>query len=183
MKYVLIATAVAAVSLSAHAQQKPNFYVEAGYTFLNYEEDVWGDTYTSSPKAIRLTAGAELSKNVAIEAMLGFNGGNDSVSSGGVTYPSVTFKIDSMYGVYIKPKMDLAPNLELFGRLGYTNASATLSEPGYGSLEASDSDFSYGVGVSYRINSKLSINADYMSYLNKRDYSAKGFTIGLGLQF
>lgn len=183
MKYVLIATAVAAASLSAHAQQKPNFYVEAGYTFLNYEEDVWGDTYTSSPKAIRFTAGAELSKNVAIEAMIGLNGGDDSVSSDGVTYSSVKFKIDSMYGVYVKPKVELAPNFELFGRLGYTHATATVSEPDYGSEEASDSSFSYGVGVSYRIDSKLSINADYMSYLNKTDYSAKGFTIGLGLQF
>ncbi|HEX5311987.1 porin family protein [Aquabacterium sp.] len=183
MKFILISTAVALASVSAHAQQKPNFYVEAGYTFVNYEENIDGDIYKSSPKAIRLIGGAELSKNVALEAMVGFNGGNDSVTANGVNYPTVKFKMDSMYGVFVKPKVELAPNFELFGRLGYTHATATVSEPDYGSFEASDSDFSYGVGITYRIDPKLSISADYMSYLNKTDYSAKGFTIGLGLQF
>ncbi|MFN4266889.1 MAG: porin family protein [Aquabacterium sp.] len=183
MKSILIPAAIAIASVSAFAQQKPVVYVEAGYSFVNYEATDSGDTFKSSPKAIRLIGGAELNKNVAVELMVGFNGGNDSVSYNGVDVSAVTMKIDSIYGLYVKPKFEVAPNFELFGRMGYTHASAKVSAPGYGAAKASDSDLSYGIGATLYLDPKLSINVDYMSYLDKSDYSANGFTVGIGLKF
>ena len=179
----LIAIALTAFVASVAQAEKPKFYAEAGYTFVNYEESFDGDIYKSSPKVVRLIGGVELSKNLAIEASIGFNGGSDSVNYIGYDFSDAQVKISSIYGFYIKPKVELAPNFELFGRLGYTNASATVSFVGYGSEEASDSDFSYGVGATYSIDPKVSINVDYMSYLNKTGYSAKGFSVGLGYKF
>jgi hypothetical protein len=37
--------------------------------------------------------------------------------------------------------------------------------------------------LSFRLDKKISINADYMSYLNSEDVSATGLTIGLGVKF
>lgn len=183
MKHIVIPALFAIASVAAHAQHAPKFYAEAGYSFIDYEEHDAGDTYKSSPKAIRLVGGAELNKNVAVELMLGFNGGDDSVKYNGVTFSSVKLKIDSMYGVYVKPKYELAPNFDVFGRVGYAHVSATVSASGFGSDSGSDSDLSYGIGASYHFDRNLSVNVDYMSYLNKSDYSAKGFTVGVGYKF
>lgn len=182
MKKLIAITLTTAVATIAHAE-KPKFYAEAGYTFVNYEESYDGDLFKSSPKVIRLIGGAELSKNVAVEAMIGFNGGSDSVNYNGYDFSDAQIKIGPIYGFYIKPKAELAPNFEVFGRLGYTRATATASFVGYGSEKASDSDFSYGVGATYNIDPKVSINVDYMSYLNKTTYTANGFSIGLGYKF
>jgi opacity protein-like surface antigen len=181
MKKLLIASAVAMVSLSSQAQ----VYGELGVTFANYEEDLGGgSTAKTSPQALRGILGYELSKNVAVEAMLGFGLNDSSTKVDGETVSGLKMKFDSMYGFYVKPKIELAPNFELFGRIGYADVRATLSySPTHYSEADSDNGLSYGVGISYHFDKRLSFNADYMSYLNKSDYSASGFTLGLGYKF
>ena len=41
----------------------------------------------------------------------------------------------------------------------------------------------YGLGLSYKLSDKMSLNADYMSYYNKNDVKGTGFTVGLGIRF
>jgi outer membrane autotransporter protein len=42
---------------------------------------------------------------------------------------------------------------------------------------------SYGIGMSYKIDEKLSFNADYMYYYNKDSSTATGLALGIGFRF
>ncbi len=178
-----LASALLLSALAAHADPSSKLYGDVGLTFVSYEENDSGDVFTSSPKAVRLIGGAELGRNVDVEVMLGFGAESDTVKYQGITYSDFTLKIDSMYGFYVKPKFELAPNIEVFARLGYVHAAATASITDYGSDTSTENGLSYGVGLKMKIDPKVSFNIDYMSYLNKPDYSAKGLTFGVGFRF
>ena len=71
-----------------------------------------------------------------------------------------------MLGLYVKPKFMLGPDLEGFVRLGFSQLKASTSEDGQ-KFSTNESSFSYGLGFSYAINQKTSLNVDYMSYQDK----------------
>ncbi len=180
MKKYLIAAAVAVASMSSQAQ----VYGELGVTFTNVEVDMGGGYMAeSSPTALRAILGYEINKNLALEGMLGFGLGDDSITVSGYGSTSAKMKVDTVYGFYVKPKIELAPRFELFGRFGFADVSVKTSLSGYGSETGSDSGVSYGVGATYHFDKKLSLSADYMNYLDKDGVTATGFTIGLGMKF
>jgi opacity protein-like surface antigen len=188
MKQLTIASALALCSLSSQAQSlstvpaaNPNYF-EIGFTSVKYEEDTLGYSIKTTPDAIRGVLGREIHDNVALEAMFGTGLGRSSVEANGQDLSGANFKINSMYGLYVTPKTVLADNFEGFLRLGYAYARGTAS---YNGQSASDSDngFSYGIGVRYHFDKTTFLNVDYMSYLNKSDYKAEGFTVGLGFRF
>lgn len=188
MKQLTIATALALCALSSHAQSlstlpaaNPN-YVEVGFTAVKYEENALGYSIKSSPDAIRGVVGREINPNVAVEAMFATGLGRSSVEADGQDLSGANFKINSMYGLYVTPKTMLADQFEGFLRLGYAYARGTASYGGESSAD-SENSFSYGIGVRYHFDKTTFLNVDYMSYLNKSDYKADGFTVGLGFRF
>lgn len=188
MKQLTIAAALALCALSSQAQSpsiasaaNPN-YVEVGFTAVKYEEDALGYSIKTSPDAIRGILGREINSNVAVEAMFATGLGRSSVEANGQDLSGANFKINSMYGLYVTPKTMLADNIEGFVRLGYAYARGTASYNG-DSVSDSDNGFSYGIGARYHFDKTTFLNVDYMSYLNKSDYKAEGFTVGLGFRF
>jgi opacity protein-like surface antigen len=76
----------------------------------------------------------------------------------------------------------LGPDLKGFVRLGFAQLKGSIS--GYGQkYSGNESSFSYGMGFSYALNPKTSLNVDYMSYLDKNDGEVNGFTFGVGYKF
>lgn len=175
-KLALILTA-ATLTLSAQAQG----YVELGYTSVNYAETVLGYNAKASPSATRVILGYEVQPTFSIEGMLGFGLGDASISGLG-NLNGLKLKIDNLFGIYAKPKYQFAPNLEGFLRVGVANGSGTVSYNGISS-STSGSSLSAGVGMSYAIDKKLSVNIDAMSYYNKNTTAVTGMTVGLGYKF
>ncbi len=129
MRRLTIILGMLVFATSANAQT----YVEIGYTTTDYSNSIVssaGRSYdlTASPTAIRGILGYEINPNFSLEGMLaqGLNGSNISVS--GISTP-VELKIDTMYGIYAKPKVQAFQDLEVFGRIGYAHGSATMSWP------------------------------------------------------
>lgn len=178
MKKLAIASTLALAALAAQAQT----YAEIGYTSVNYEEQALGYTFKSSPKALRGLMGYELSENVAIEGIVAMGMGDANVKVAGQTISGANLQIDSLYGIYVTPKMKLADNFEGFVRAGYASAKGTVSYNGQNS-SGSSNGFSYGLGVRYAFDKKTSLNVDYMSYVDKSDAKATGFTVGIGFKF
>jgi opacity protein-like surface antigen len=173
-----IASALTLAAFSASAQM----YGELGYTAVKFEANVDGDNLKSSPSAIRGVLGFEINPNLAIEGMVGLGLGDDKVTFNGRTVPGIKMDIDSMLGLYVKPKFILGPDLEGFVRLGFAQLKGSVS--GYGQqVTDNESSFSYGLGFSYTLNPKTSLNVDYMSYLDKNDAKINGFTFGVGYKF
>ncbi len=178
MKKFALATTLALAAVAAQAQ----IYGEIGYTNVNYEEPVQGYTFKSSPKALRGLVGYELSENVAIEGVLGMGLGDANVEAAGRTISGAKLQIDNLYGVYVTPKLKLADNFEGFVRAGFASAKGTVSYNGQSSSGTTDG-FSYGLGVRYAFDKNTSLNVDYMSYFDKSDAKASGFTVGIGFKF
>ena len=122
----------------------------------------------------RLTVGKELAKNLAVEGTFAFTASKDSDAVGGVTYTGK----ESFYGAYLKPKMEVAKDVEAFARIG---ALHTKYEDEAGSL--SKTKVSYGVGVQAQFTKDVYGQVDYMSYYKQDGMTAKGFTLSVGTRF
>lgn len=173
----LLATLAASV---AQAQTSPKedagaFYGELGYTGLTYKEP----EAKTHPAEIRLIGGYEVHPNLAVEAMGLFNAKEGNVDFFGQQFK---VKVDSIWGVFLKPKVAVTPEVELFGRLGYARSQRTVSVDGL-SLKESANSFAYGVGAAYAINKRVSLSLDYMSYYNRENIHIHGPTLGLGIKF
>jgi len=175
-----LALAAALAAGAVQAQTSPQgdagaFYAEIGYTGLTYKEP---DVKTH-PAGVRLIGGYEVHPNMAVE-FVGLVGTKDSKVT--LFGESFKFKVDSVWGLFLKPKVAVTPEVELFGRLGYARTKTKIS--GYlGSVSDSGNSFAYGVGAAYAINKRVSLNFDYMSYYNRDDIRIQGPTLGLGIKF
>jgi opacity protein-like surface antigen len=188
MKHLAIAAAAAFALLgTAHAQQfqpfqPSNIYGEVGYTFLKFKSD----DVTTNPGAIRGMVGYEFHPYFAVEGMLMGGVSDDSTNVTVLGVPvTAKMKVDSSYGVYLKPKYDIN-QFEVFGRLGWAHTKVRM-EASAGGITASDtssgSDFSYGVGANWNINPKMRLGLDYMNYYDKDSNKIDGWTISFGYRF
>ncbi len=174
MQAACVSGALLMAGAGAHAQ---GVYAEVGYTPLSLEASVVGVDVASDPSAVRGLVGYELGPYLALEGMVGFGVADDDITGNGFS-SGLKGKVDNMFGVYAKPKLPIAPDFDLFGRVGF--ASTKLSVAGD---SATESSLSWGLGASYRINEQLSINGDYMVYHDKDDVTIDGFTVGVGFRF
>jgi outer membrane autotransporter protein len=175
----LLALAIMSTAAAVNAQT----YGEIGYTATTYKENANGNGIKASPAAIRGLIGYELNPNLAIEGMVALGLGDSTVKVNGQNISSIKLEIDNAIGLYLKPKTKLNDSVEIFGRVGFARIKGTVTATGYGTETASDNGFSYGAGLSYAINPSTSLNADYMSYLNKDGSKVNGFNLGVGFKF
>lgn len=177
-KFLCVALVLASAGVQAQSQaQSGGMYGEVGLTSVK----VSSDGYSLTPRVLRGVVGYEVNPNFAIEGMVGFGVSDDTVTVSGF---KVAGEVDHMIGLFVKPKVAVSPDLELFARAGFVRTKVTASLSGFG-LSASDSqsDVSYGVGLAYSISKGTSLNLDYMSYYNKDGVKANGVTLGVGFKF
>lgn len=178
VKSLIAAAALSVLSIGATAQT----YAEIGITSVSYEESLFDVIVKSSPQSFRGVVGYELNETFAVEGHVGFGMSGDGIKVGGTSVPDATFDVDNVIGIYVKGKTKLTDNLEAFARAGLARAKGTASLDGV-SASASESGFSYGVGLSYVFDKTTSLNIDYMSYLDRSSSKATGITVGLGFKF
>jgi opacity protein-like surface antigen len=174
MKLIAIAAASTLLMLgTAHAQLRApaGAYGELGYTQFKIGDDAGGGDV--KPGAIRGIVGYNVHPNAAVEGMLAFGVKDDDDA-----------KLKHAIGLYVKPKVDIANNFELFGRLGYTRAKTEGNGgPGIGSISDSEGGFSYGLGANFRFAPNAYVGADFMRYFKKDGVKLEGFTVGVGFRF
>jgi len=175
-------TGITLIAGASLASAENNVYGEIAYLPFNYDETVYGTTYTTSGgSAVRGIIGVDIEENLALEAMLGTGMSNATTTISGYT---VNLKLNSIYGFYVKPKVNVGEKATLFARIGYAQVSGTtsISSLSYNNSSTNNS-ISYGIGMSYKMNEKLSVNADYMYYYNKDSATATGLALGIGFRF
>jgi opacity protein-like surface antigen len=189
MKRIAIAAAAVLAMLGTSAQAQtaarpaPAVYGEVGYAFLKAKAE--GESVNLG--ALRGILGYDFHQNLALEGMLAF-GVKDHTESAVISGVTVKAKLElqNSYGIYVKPKFNPTPELELFARLGWARSEAKVeaSAGGFSASESdSDSDFSYGVGVKYNFNPRTSVGLDYMRYFDKDGLTIDGVTVGFGYRF
>jgi opacity protein-like surface antigen len=185
MKRIAIAAAAAIAMLSTAAQAQTAktspVYGEIGYTQFKVKDELSGSI---KPNALRGIVGYTLHPNVAVEGMLAFGISDDSLTFDDGFGPVTTeLKLQHAYGIYVKPKFNVTPEFEVFGRLGYTKAKFKWNDVGGESGSDSEGDVSYGLGAAFNFNPRMSVGLDYMRYSDKDGVKVDGVTLNFGYRF
>ncbi len=173
-KYALIAllTALAANSASAQSMSNKGYYGEIGYTAMTLKNTTNG--FDATPKLARLTVGKDINENLSVEAMYAA-----SISNGNSLGTDVSA---DAYGIFLKPKMEVAKDAEVFARVGWVHVNEQEKAGGV-SRSFSDSGAAYGFGIQSKFTNNFYGQLDYMNYYDKDAKSAKGFTVSIGTSF
>jgi opacity protein-like surface antigen len=135
----------------------------------------------AKPTVLTGIVGYEINPNVAVEGLLGLGLNKSSVTVGG-TSTNIDAKISTSYGIFVKPKVMVSNEVELFARLGYASSKLKLSTSG-ASRSETESSFAYGLGGNYYLNKQTYLTASYMSLYSKDGVKATGLSIGVGYKF
>lgn len=161
---ITTALGLAACALGAQAQ---GLYGELGYTGLAYK----APGLKVNPGMVRGVVGYELTPQLAVEGVVGLQGGSDTASG-------TTLRLDNMVGVFGKVQAPLTDALKVYGRLGVARTSLKAN-----GVSDSDTGLAYGAGITYDLSKTTYLNADYTQYLDRRDRKLEGFTVGVGYRF
>ncbi|MEY4733907.1 MAG: hypothetical protein RLZZ464_1973 [Pseudomonadota bacterium] len=171
--------AVLALTASlAHAQ----WYGEIGVTPLSVKATVDGNTLKSQPTVAGVVVGYEFHPNLALEGIAVTNVDPDTISLNGSEVADASLKVKRAFGFFIKPKVMLTPEWELFGRLGSIENKTRAQ---YGSLSATQTehDLAYGIGLNYHFNKTTYGSLGYTSFYDKNNTTARGATLAVGMKF
>ncbi len=173
-KHALIAllAVLAAGTVSAQSMSNQGYYGEVGYTALNIKNDNNG--FDITPKLARLIVGKEINENLSVEGTYAFTASKDSTTLSGTKYTGKA----NMYGAYLKPKFELAKDVEVFARVGaiHTNYEDEGSN-------ISKTQASYGLGIQTQFTKDVYGQVDYMNYYKQDGMTGKGFTVSVGTRF
>lgn len=168
---ILVATAGVAGAQTA----SKDFYVEGGLTPMKISEPGLSVT----PVVARVVLGKTINNNLAVEGVYAFTAAKDSL-----TEQNTNIDIGvSGYGVYLKPKYEVAPGTEVFARIGYTSSKFTASAGNVSVTSGTYNSVSYGVGAQTEINKDWYAQADYMMFSKKDGTTTKGLGVSVGYRF
>lgn len=170
------AAAILATTVTAQAQ----VYVEGAIAPLTLK-DSDAPVLKAKPTVLTGFVGYEIHPNVAVEGFLGLGANNSSVTVDGAG-TDVKAKISNSYGVFVKPRVMINNEVELFGRLGYARSKMKLSANGESASE-SDGSLAYGVGGNYYLNKQTYLTVSYMNFYSKDGLKATGLNLGVGYKF
>ena len=156
-------------AVAVRAADRP--YAEVGYGWLTLSSS--GYDVTVGDAIGRM--GFPLTESLAAEVF-----GATSAASG-YAYDA-SFKVDNVYGGYLKLHTETAPDFELFAKAGWVNTTVKASYYGY-QTSTSDSSFSYGVGMQYLFTDTLYMQGDYFVYYEKYGDTIKGPSLSIGMRF
>jgi opacity protein-like surface antigen len=172
---VTLLALLAAGTVSAQSMSKDSgYYGEAGYSAIKLDD---GDT-NATPKLARFIFGANINTNLDVEGMVALTTtkgdwkNNDSNGKASAKH----------FGFYAKPKIEIAQDTEVFGRLGISHTS-WKSETSTDSSSDSFTKLAYGIGIQTQFTKDVYGQIDYMNLGKKQGLSAKGITFSIGTRF
>ncbi|MEY5100501.1 MAG: hypothetical protein RJA36_3220 [Pseudomonadota bacterium] len=174
MKALARTAAIATLAIGA-ASAQAQLYGELGYVGIRDKFSVAGTEYKPNLGALSATLGYGLHQNLAIEGMLAAGVKDDTVGG-------VKLELQHSVGVFLKPRVMLSPEFELFGRIGYVESKAK-GRMGGASASDSSSDWAYGLGANYYFNNATYGTLSYMRLYDKDGEQVNGLTLGVGMKF
>ncbi|KRB40012.1 MAG: porin family protein [Pseudomonadota bacterium] len=152
----LITTAAAAALVAAFVPAMANAQDTSvtGYGSLGYSHH---DMEGADVGAIQGRLGARFGQYLGVEGELGFGVKKDDVSIAGVDGKAKLKHQAAIYGVGFLP---VAPNADLYARIGYGTTEGKVTVPGASASVDGDS-WNYGVGGQYFFEGGNGVRADY----------------------
>jgi len=158
MKKTMITTLFAAMAMAAGVAQAENFYfgVGVGQTKFNSANAVAGDK--TKDTSYSLLGGYNLNENFGAEVSYSQLGRYTVVGGGSLDATATSF-----VGV---ARTEVAPNCEVFGKIGVASVSAKDNMIGSLTLgtTTTKTDVTYGLGAGYKFNESFGIRASWDRY-------------------
>ncbi len=176
MKTKLLLTAALLLSttiVNADARKSAN-YLGAQYAIGSYNEP---GIDAINPTMVILRGGSRLHKNFAIEGRIGTGVTSDTLEG-----TVLELSVESLYGVYGLAILPVNEDVSFYGLIGYSKGTLKLSIPG-DSITDSDSGTSIGLGVDFVISPTMTLNAEYVSYIDGDLYDFTAVAVGLTSKF
>ncbi len=179
---VNIAAVVVLTASTVVAVASEKTYIGAQYATGTYSDDVLEEMNLGdiSPTALIARLGVHLNNNVSIETRYGIGLQSDSINVMGL---DIFLDLDSLLGVYAVGRLNPEEVLTVYGVMGFTNAEATVSAPGFVPVTVDESGFSFGAGVEVSVDDNFAFNIEYMQYLNKDDFTFSAIGLGAVVSF
>lgn len=172
-------TTIVAIGLSTllcgTAQAEKGYY-GVGLAFLNYSEE---DIEDASLTSIYGRLGTNFNENISGEFRIGVGVGDDSVDVYGY---DVDIELDNMVGAYLRGGIPVTESFFPYAVLGYTRLELTASAMGFSESE-SETDISFGLGADVDVNGNITVNVEYINYVDKDGLEIDGFSIGVASKF
>lgn len=152
MKKIMLTSVLFLVATTAHAE---DWYASLHYSSLDVELSSGGESADSEPDGVTFLIGRMLSKNLAVEGLIGMGLSDDDVENS-----SFDFELESALGVSVVGFYPAADTLNLYGKLG-----VALVEYDDSDGDASDaSGIMFGLGAALAINEQFGLNVEYIQY-------------------
>jgi hypothetical protein len=177
LKHIAMALTALTIAGAAGAQTMTDsgYYAEIGYTPL----EIKFDNVNLKPNLARLIVGKDVHENLAIEAMAATTVAKDKYSEKNIEIKTSA----TAYGLYLKPKVALTKDTELFARLGFANTQLKLEGKSGDSSTGNDSSASYGIGITTKFSKDVYGGLDYVTYYSKDGTNISGLTASIGVRF
>lgn len=177
MKRLAIALALATIGAApglAAAQGAPpsdlssRAYGGIDFSFLDLDA---GSGVDDGATGARLRAGYMFTPIFGVEGHfgIGLTDGSDSLPNG----RDVDLEAEHWYGLYARAQIPAWRQLNIYGLVGFTRVSVDFEIQ-----DDQETDFSWGVGADYMLNSRWGVQADYMRLVDKSNVEVKALSIG-----
>jgi len=170
---IALASLLSVAAFSAQAEiEKGQRYVGANANFLSYEE---GSVMDASLLAVSGRFGAFVHENFSFEARVGLGliDGEDNIYG-----TTVDIGLNHFFGIYARAGLPLNEQLYPYALIGYTRGEVEASAYGF-TVDEAESDSSFGFGVDFKFNEKMTLNAEFINLLDKGGAEVSGFSLGI----
>ena len=183
---LIVATGLAVASPATLAYNENYFGIN--FASVKYTADFYPGQEPSLP-VLYGRVGTRFDENFSIECRLGIGIGDDPlVYDDGFNRIVFDLGVSNFAGGFIRVDVREGEDFAPYLMGGFTRvtlkADVEVGSGVRGSAEASDSDFSFGIGADIKIAKTLSANIEYMNYYdNEFGVELKGWAIGITQSF
>jgi outer membrane immunogenic protein len=172
MKLIKTSLLIASMGISSVSLANEMYF---GGSFAATEYSATGLYEDASLTVFSGKMGTKFDDNFAAEARVGFGIDDGTVDVG------INVKLKSFYGVYLKAGFPVSDTFYPYAVLGYTRSEIELSDKRF-AFSTSESDSSFGLGADFNFES-LTLNVEYLNYLDKGGAEVSGISIGFSKSF
>jgi len=187
---VVLVVLIGSVNIAAASDDD---YFGVQYSSLIYEDTSLGESLEFKPTALVARMGSFINRYLAIEARLGLGFSDDEITTTGTNTllgaydGNIGYDINSIFGVYAVGNLPVTDRFDLYGLIGYSSVDAEISfglsttKFGVSNLSGNDTEngLSYGFGGSVGVMENMSLNLEYMSYLDKDEFVLESINLGV----
>jgi len=179
LKQLGVFAVVALFSVPATSSEAGSTYAGGQFALLDFDLGF----VDFEPTALVGRVGHFFVDNVAIEGRIGVGISDDSISAPGAR---LSVELENLFGVYLLGHLPIEGIVSPYGLIGFTSAKAKATfEDDFGRFSESDSEsgFTWGLGVDVRVAQQVSLNAEYVRYLDKSDFDFSAVSLGVNYWF